>query len=492
MGNRCKTSLACVEKMEFLGWGRGMGPGARSGHCRCGPGVAPAVTVSPPELWSLSWGHSLTWGFPGSGLGSPECQNPAVTHDVTAGASLCLVPGKPPQEWTEMHWKRDINSGERLRILTAPRDGSVSYPKGPFHGRVKFQRGNLSLCISPVHREDNGVYWAEFENSGVISTRCIRVSVWGECLGPCALLPPYPSVPVSPGPHVPVSLCPRVPLSPCPCVPVSLCPSVPSHPAVPADPVQRPELKSQILQRDRGRCHLSLLCSSPGNVSYSWACAGDGLEPIPEPVPEPIPEPIPGQIPGQIPGSPSRLLRSLPEGADPQICLCNVSNPAGWSAARAALTCPEISGNFSLWTLLAGAGAGAVGLILLLVGFCCWWRKRRKNSREGTPGTAPEQELTVYATVGEKKRRQDPARTGEATQEGATIYAVVTPRTVEHPRHHEEPVNFTIYSTVQFDHRPSSIKRKRLDRSLVSTAYLEDNGGYRRLGFPNPADRQRP
>uniref|UniRef100_A0A8C5IJX2 CD244 protein n=1 Tax=Junco hyemalis TaxID=40217 RepID=A0A8C5IJX2_JUNHY len=436
MGNRCKTSLACVEKMEFLGWGRGMGPGARSGHCRCGPGVAPAVTVSPPELWSLSWGHSLTWGFPGSGLGSPECQNPAVTHDVTAGASLCLVPGKPPQEWTEMHWKRDINSGERLRILTAPRDGSVSYPKGPFHGRVKFQRGNLSLCISPVHREDNGVYWAEFENSGVISTRCIRVSVW--------------------------------------------------------DPVQRPELKSQILQRDRGRCHLSLLCSSPGNVSYSWACAGDGLEPIPEPVPEPIPEPIPGQIPGQIPGSPSRLLRSLPEGADPQICLCNVSNPAGWSAARAALTCPEISGNFSLWTLLAGAGAGAVGLILLLVGFCCWWRKRRKNSREGTPGTAPEQELTVYATVGEKKRRQDPARTGEATQEGATIYAVVTPRTVEHPRHHEEPVNFTIYSTVQFDHRPSSIKRKRLDRSLVSTAYLEDNGGYRRLGFPNPADRQRP
>ncbi|XP_074385617.1 natural killer cell receptor 2B4-like isoform X7 [Zonotrichia albicollis] len=387
----------------------------------------------PPALLAL------LLGLAGS-RGSPECRNPAVSRPVTEGASLCLVPEKIPLEWTEMHWKRDINSGERLRILTAPRDGSASYPKGPFHGRVKFHPGNLSLCISPVRRDDNGVYWAEFESSKVIQSRCIRVSVW--------------------------------------------------------DPVPEPELKSQILQRDRGRCHLSVLCSSPGNVSYSWACTGDGPEPIPGQIPEPIPGQIPGQIQGQIPepipNSPSRLLRSLPAGADPQICLCNVSNPAGWSAARAALTCPEISGNFSLWALLAGAGAGAVGLLLLLVGFCCWWRKRRKNSREGTPGTAPEQELTVYATVGEKKPRQDPARTGEATQEGATIYAVVTPRTVEHPRHYEEPVNFTIYSTVQFDHRPSSIKRKRLDRSLVSTAYLEDNGGYRRLGFPNPAGHQRP
>ncbi|KAM6999407.1 natural killer cell receptor 2B4-like [Passerculus sandwichensis] len=375
----------------------------------------------PPALLAL------LLGLAGS-RGSPECQNPAVSRPVTAGASLCLVSEKPPQEWTEMHWKWDINSGKLQKILTAPKDGSVSYLRGPFHGRVKFHPGNLSLCISPVLREDNGVYWTEFQNSRVIPSRCIRVSVW--------------------------------------------------------DPIPRPELKSQILQRDWGRCHLSLLCSSPGNVSYSWACAGDG--------PEPVPGQIPWQIPGQIPGSSSRLLRSLPEGADPQICLCNVSNPAGWSTARIALTCPEISGNFSLWTLLAGVGAGAVGLILLLVGFCCWWRKRRKNSREGTPGTAPEQALTVYATVGEKKRRQDPARTGEATQEGATIYAAVTPRTVEHPRYHEEPVNFTIYSTVQFNHGPSSIKRKRLDRSLVSTAYLEDNGGYRRLGFPNPADHQRP
>ncbi|KAM3656883.1 natural killer cell receptor 2B4-like [Ammospiza maritima maritima] len=265
----------------------------------------------PPALLAL------LLGLAGS-RGSPECQNPSVSRPVTAGASLCLVPEKTPREWTEIRWKWDINSGKLQWILTARSDRSVSYPRGPFNGRVKFHPGNLSLCISPVRREDNGVYWAEFENSRVIPSRCIRVSVW--------------------------------------------------------DPVPRPELKSQILQRDRGRCHLSLLCSSPGNVSYSWACAGDG----PEPVPGQIPGQISGQIPGQIPGSSSRLLRSLPEGADPQICLCNVSNPAGWSAARIALTCPVIPGNFSPWRPVVVAVAE--GLILLLVGFSCWWRE---NSREG-------------------------------------------------------------------------------------------------------------
>ncbi|XP_030921196.1 uncharacterized protein LOC106632099 [Geospiza fortis] len=263
-------------------------------------------------------------------MGSPECQNQTVTHAVTAGGSLCLAPEKPPREWTEMHWVVEINSAERQRILTVTRDGTVSYPRGPFNGRAKFQRGNLSLCISPVHRDDDGVYGVDMEILGVISAQCFRVSVWGEY--------PFP-------------------------------------------------------------------------------------------------------------------------------------------------------GDFSRWTLLAVAVA--VGLSLLLMAFCCW-RKRRENSREGTPGTPPEQALTVYAEVGEKKPSQEPARTGEAAQEGATIYAVVTPRTWERPRRQEEPGNFTIYSTVQFDRRPSSIKRKRLNPSLVSTAYLEDNGGYRRLGSPNPAGRQRP
>ncbi|XP_074385735.1 CD48 antigen-like [Zonotrichia albicollis] len=216
----------------------------------------------PPALLALLLGLAGSRGF-------WECQNQTVTHDVTVGGSLCLVPEKPPRAWIEILWKWDINSGKLQKILTVTRDEIVSYPQSPFHGRAKFQQGNLSLCISPVHREDNGVYWAEFEiSSGEIIRRCFRMSVW--------------------------------------------------------DPVLQPELISRILQRDWTWCRLVLVCFSPGNVSYSWACTGDGPEPVPEPVP----------------GSPSRLLRSLPEGAEPQICLCNVSNPAGWSVDHAALTCP--------------------------------------------------------------------------------------------------------------------------------------------------------
>ncbi|XP_041267087.1 uncharacterized protein LOC121339411 [Onychostruthus taczanowskii] len=320
----------------------------------------------PPALLAL------LLGLAGS-RGSRECQNRAVSLAVSAGGSLCLAPQEPPREWAEIRWKVKIDSGTWQKILTAPRAGTVSYPKGSFQGRAKFQPGNLSLCISPVHRADSGVYSAEFENAAKISSRCFQVSVW--------------------------------------------------------DPIPPPELKSQILQRDRGWCVLALLCSSPGNVSYSWACPGDPPGEIPEQIPEQIPEEIPEEIlkqipeeileqilkqipeeiPEQIPGIPSWLIRRLPEGAEPQICLCNVSNPAGWSAARARLTCPEIPENSSHWTLLAVGVAVGVGLPLLLVGSCCWWRKRRKNSREETPRLpAGPSELTVYAEVGEKKPRQDP------------------------------------------------------------------------------------
>ncbi|XP_072774468.1 uncharacterized protein [Taeniopygia guttata] len=268
---------------------------------------------------------------------SLECQNRAVA----AGGSLCLVPEKPLWNWISIQWKVEINSSTLQQILTARRDGTVSYPRGSFHGRAKFHQGNLSLCISPAHGADNGVYRAEFESSSRILSRCFRVSVWGEWLAP------------------------RVP-----CARVALCPVTA---AVPAEPVAQPELKSQILQRGRGWCRLALLCSSPGNVSYSWACPGAP--------PGEGPGPLPGPGPDPIPGIPSRLVRRLPEGAEPQICLCNVSGPAGWSAARAPLTCPGIPDNFSRWRPLVMAVAE--GLTLLLVGSCCWWRERRKNSREG-------------------------------------------------------------------------------------------------------------
>ncbi|XP_016159507.1 PREDICTED: natural killer cell receptor 2B4 [Ficedula albicollis] len=380
-----------------------------------GMGNGPCEQEWPRWPRGLPWGDNP--GIPGSEL--QECRDRAVT----AGGSLCLEPEEPPWEWKKIHWRAEMDLGSRWRILMATRDGHVSYPKGPFHGRAEFQPGVLSLCISPVHKADSRVYTAEFENSSgsfPISPQCFRVSVW--------------------------------------------------------DPIPEPSLESQILQRDRGWCRLSLLCSSPGNgnVSISWEC--------PEEPPESpkIPKSTGSPNSTGSPKSPSQRLQWIPEDAEPQICLCNLSNAAGWKAAPAPLTCAGIPGNFGLWAALGGAAG--LSLILILILGVCWRRRRKENSREDPPGAPagpPDQPLTVYAEVGAK----NPTRTREVPVEGATIYAVVTPRTLENPRQREEPGDFTVYATVQ---RPPSIKKKRLDRALVSTAYLEDNGDYRRLGSPNP------
>ncbi|XP_032938772.1 natural killer cell receptor 2B4 [Catharus ustulatus] len=229
--------------------------------------MSPRCPRCPPVLLALLLG--LAWS-----QGSQECRDQAVT----AGGSLCLVPEEPAWEWGEMHWKAEMDSGSQQQILTASRDGDVSYPKGPFLGRAEFQPGNLSLCISPINKTESGVYRVEFKSSSGIFQQCFRVSVW--------------------------------------------------------DPIPEPSLQSQILQRDRGRCLLSLLCSSPanGNISISWECPGD------------LPEFQ------ESPGSNgTQRFQWIPENAEPQICHCNLSNPAGWRAAPAPLTCPEISGNFDFW-----------------------------------------------------------------------------------------------------------------------------------------------
>ncbi|XP_014117378.1 PREDICTED: uncharacterized protein LOC106628771 [Pseudopodoces humilis] len=407
-------------------------PGGR----RCPPALLALLLALAPS--PASPGLSPRRNSPGSIPGSPECRDRAVP----AGGSLCLELEEPPWEWTELQWRVKMDSGGRERILTAYRNGHVTYPNGSFHGRAEFQLGILSLCVSPAAGGDSGTFLAEFWNSSRIFRRCFRVAV----------LDPIQE------PRLESRILARDPgwclLSPY--------------------PIQEPRLESRILARDPGWCLLSLLCSSPGNVSYSWECPGEPPEPpeFPELSPK-SPELSPESL-----ESPSRLTRRVPEDAEPQICLCNVSNAAGWGAARAPLTCPGIPGNFGPWI----AAAVAVGLILLLAGSgCCW--KRSKNSREEPPGAPPEQPLTIYAEVGERKPRQDPAGSSEAAREGATVYAVVAPRTLEHPRHQEESGNFTVYSTVQFGRRPPSTKRKRLDRALVSTAYLEDNGIFRLSGF---------
>nr|XP_031362737.1 uncharacterized protein LOC110476890 [Lonchura striata domestica] len=286
--------------------GRGGARGARRG-CRRLRGRSPRFSrpAVPRDSRAEPRGRfpflGSAWAAPsprsrdsrGSALGSPKCQNLTVGE----GGSLCLVPDKTLRNWIIIQWKMEIYPTAWQQILTASRDGAVSSPRGPFHGRAKFQPGNFSLCISPAHRADNGVYRVEFQSSSRISSRCFRVSVW-----------------------------------------------------------------------------------------------------------------------------------------EPQICLCNVSSPAGWSAARALLTCPEIPDNFGHWRPLVVALAE--GLTLLLVGGCCWWREKRKNSREGLSGMS----------------EQDPKFGGSDP-----TLTLGTPKS-----------------------RSSGIKTS------------QDNGGYRRLRFPNPAGHQRP
>ncbi|KAF4792621.1 hypothetical protein TURU_119729 [Turdus rufiventris] len=229
-GNGDTASLGCLGDNGILGGAGERAPvssSALGGRGRAGPGVAPAVIATPVGSWGLSWGHNP--GIPG--LGSQECRD----QDVTAGASLCLVPEELPRELREIRWRGKTDLW--LPIMIALRDGSVSYPEGSFHGRAEFQPAILSLCVSPVHEADSSVYRAEFENSTgnfEIFPRCFQVFLW--------------------------------------------------------DPILEPALQSQIQHWDRGWCRLSLLCSSPGtrNVSISWECPKDspGLLEFPGSLPQ--------------------------------------------------------------------------------------------------------------------------------------------------------------------------------------------------------------
>ncbi|XP_027525407.1 natural killer cell receptor 2B4-like [Corapipo altera] len=337
-----------------------------------------------------------------SGRGTRECRERAVS---TAGM-LELRPERHQQEWTEIHWRVDRSAGARERILTARRDGNVSYTRGSFPGRAVFQPETLSLRISPVRKEDSGVYKIEFEDpSGAVTVLSFCVRVW--------------------------------------------------------DPIPWPELQARTLHREQGWCNISLSCSvpAPGSFSYSWNCSGD-----------------PSGAPPGLHHEP-RLLQRVPVDADPTLCLCNASNPVSWGVASADIAgiCRSDLSHLILWP----AVASAVALTLFLLVTCCWWRKRRKKTPEAPPGQV-EEPLTIYEEVGRDKSSQDPDGTLEAPQAPNTVYAVVCPpKQQEEPRYQRHPGSCTIYSVVQPGRRPPSLRRKRLDPALVSTAFLEDMGGLR-------------
>ncbi|XP_009887823.1 PREDICTED: natural killer cell receptor 2B4, partial [Charadrius vociferus] len=280
----------------------------------------------------------------------------------------------------------------------------------------------LSLRISPVSPADSGVYKAEFVNisQSVTTTLCFRVSVW--------------------------------------------------------EPLRQPLLETLILHQEQGRCNLSLLCTVPSasNVSYSWSCTGGPT--------------------GALEQHPWLQLQ-VHGDSDPTVCHCNASNPVSWATASTDVTAVCRAATAGLFSIIPLWAVAVVLLLVIaaLVAACYWWWKQKKN----TPGGV-EQMLTIYEEVGKAQTGQDPTQNGtsEATVGGNTIYTIITK--TQGPSCPQEPESCTIYSTIQPSRKlvnrvpgspsqlvhcltagscsapqASSLKKKRLDPALVSTAYVE-------------------
>ncbi|XP_061213478.1 natural killer cell receptor 2B4-like [Neopsephotus bourkii] len=226
------------------------------------------------------------------------------------------------------------------------------------------------------------------------------------------------------------------------------------------EPLQPPRVESLVLPEERGWCNLSLLCSAPGAgpVSYSWSCSGDAAG---------APEPGP------------RLHRRLRGDAGPIVCGCNVSNAVSWSSANASIAAACSAAAAGLASIVLG-WAVAVAVLVLAIAIalgitCYWWRRRRKDPPRGHI----EQALTVYEEVGKAQTVQDPSTTrNEAASGENTIYAVICK--AQGPSLPPEPESRTIYSSLQPTRKSPSLRRKRLDPALISTAYAEVTGCPRR------------
>ncbi|NXJ05971.1 CD244 protein, partial [Odontophorus gujanensis] len=230
------------------------------------------------------------------------------------------------------------------------------------------------------------------------------------------------------------------------------------------EPVGNPRVETHVLQQEQGQCHLKLSCTVPGAtaVSYSWSRDRELL------------------------GNQSVLV--VHQDVQPGLYVCNVSNPANWKTASVdtdtACTQTGLFGAIPWW---------AVALLLVLIictaGSITYWCWRRKKDH---PAEHAEPSQTIYEEVGRAQTGQEPNRNSELHVVGNTVYTTVHPRAQQGPRYPQTPESCTIYSTVQprtkqfptstlrADPRSASqspsFKRKKLDRALVSTAYMEVTG----------------
>ncbi|XP_074709198.1 natural killer cell receptor 2B4-like [Strix uralensis] len=218
------------------------------------------------------------------------------------------------------------------------------------------------------------------------------------------------------------------------------------------EPVRPPHLEQNVLHREQGWCNLSLVCAVFGadNVSYSWTCSG---APLGDPEPR------------------SWVHLQVHDDDNHTICSCNVSNPVSWSVVSTDITAACRAEALGLSNIIPWlAVAVFLGLALSVALAVVWYSKRKRG--KASPGGHVEEMTTVYEEVGKARTRQNPNGTSEATVGGNTIYAVVCNKT-QGPSCPQEPESRTIYSTIQPTRRSPSLKKKRLDPALVSTAYVE-------------------
>uniref|UniRef100_A0A8C0E8N3 Natural killer cell receptor 2B4 immunoglobulin domain-containing protein n=1 Tax=Bubo bubo TaxID=30461 RepID=A0A8C0E8N3_BUBBB len=202
------------------------------------------------------------------------------------------------------------------------------------------------------------------------------------------------------------------------------------------EPVRPPHLEQNVLHREQGWCNLSLVCAVHGadNVSYSWTCSGD---PLGDPEPR------------------SWVHLQVHDDDNLTVCSCNASNPVSWSVVSTDIVAAcraAASGLSNIIPWLAVAVFLGLALSVALAVVCYLKRKRGKASPGGL-----SLGLTWWLT-------------GRAAMGGTETQV---------PSVHQPGAGFTILLvcclTAGSHSAPQSpsLKKKRLDPALVSTAYVE-------------------
>ncbi|KAG6930132.1 CD244 molecule [Chelydra serpentina] len=215
------------------------------------------------------------------------------------------------------------------------------------------------------------------------------------------------------------------------------------------DRVQQPNLTVLSAHQELGQCNVTLSCSVPGTdrVTYSWSRGTSR---------------IPSDRDRELHGHQSLLHVVIKADSSDTFYSCNASNRASWGADTVDVKplCNSPATDFfqqvPLWAIVA-AGLGLLLLLTVLtLIFLCKHRKKQNSSKDGDPP------LTIYEEVEDSRPRRNANGNAQSRIVGNTIYAEINSN--------PQVADFTVYAAVQ---RPSSVKKKKINPSLISTIYME-------------------